>query len=68
MQSTATDFWTMVWEKKSYAIVVLGQIKENEAVIILPYADIYIYIDCSIRKLHLSIGQLRTRVLSLADF
>ncbi|XP_065918174.1 receptor-type tyrosine-protein phosphatase S-like [Dysidea avara] len=31
MQSTATDFWTMVWEKKSYAIVMLGQIKENEA-------------------------------------
>ena len=46
----------------------VGTDKENEAVIILPYADIYMYIDCSIRKLHLSIGQLRIRVLSLADF
>ncbi|XP_065917567.1 receptor-type tyrosine-protein phosphatase S-like [Dysidea avara] len=50
MQSTATDFWTMVWEKKSYAIVMLGQIKRMKL------------------KLHLSIGQLRIRVLSLADF
>ena len=29
MQSTATDFWTMIWEKKSHAIVMLGQPKEN---------------------------------------
>ena len=29
MQSTATDFWTMIWEKKSHAIVMLGEPQEN---------------------------------------
>lgn len=29
MQSTATDFWTMIWEKKSYVVVMLGEPKEN---------------------------------------
>ena len=29
MQSTAVDFWTMIWEKKSHAVVMLGQLKEN---------------------------------------
>ena len=33
MQSTATDFWTMIWEKKSYAIVMLGQLNEDDEVI-----------------------------------
>jgi len=35
MQSTAADFWTMVWDKKSYSIVMLGQLKENEMVNII---------------------------------
>ena len=29
MQSTAIDFWTMIWEKKSHAVVMLGQLTEN---------------------------------------
>ena len=29
MQTTATDFWTMIWEKKSHTVVMLGQLKEN---------------------------------------
>ena len=29
MQTTAADFWRMVWEKKSHTIVMLGQVKEN---------------------------------------
>ena len=29
MQSTVNDFWTMVWEKSSYVIVMLGQLEEN---------------------------------------
>lgn len=34
MQSTARDFWTMVWEKKCYTIVMLGQLNESGEVII----------------------------------
>ncbi|XP_065886416.1 uncharacterized protein [Dysidea avara] len=29
MQSTVVDFWTMIWEKQSHAIVMLGQLQEN---------------------------------------
>ena len=29
MQSTATDFWTMICEKKSNVVVMLGEPKEN---------------------------------------
>ena len=29
MQSTATDFWTMIWEKKSHVVAMLGEPKEN---------------------------------------
>ena len=29
MQSTAIDFWTMIWEKKSHVVVMLGQLTEN---------------------------------------
>ena len=32
MQSTAGDFWTMIWEKGSHTIVMLGQLTENEEV------------------------------------
>ena len=33
MHSTVSDFWTMIWEKKCHAIVMLGQLKENKVVI-----------------------------------
>ena len=36
MQSTSSDFWTMIWEKKSYVLVMLGQLNEDE--------EVYIYI------------------------
>ena len=32
MYSTMVDFWTMVWEKKSNAIVMLSLLEENGAV------------------------------------
>ena len=32
MESTAGDFWTMLWEKKSHTIVMLGELVENEEV------------------------------------
>ena len=32
MQSTAGDFWTMLWEKKSHTIVMLGELVENDEV------------------------------------
>ena len=32
MKSTSSDFWTMIWEKKSYVIVMLGQLNEDEEV------------------------------------
>ena len=32
MQSTAGDFWTMIWEEGSHTIVMLGQLMENEEV------------------------------------
>lgn len=66
MQSTAADFWTMLWEKKSYTIIMLGQLKENEMVNILILA--LVLADCSIRKLHSSIGQLKIKVLNLESF
>ena len=33
MESTSSDFWRMIWENKSHAIVMLGQLKENGEVI-----------------------------------
>ena len=35
MQTTVTDFWTMIWENKSHTIVMLGQLEENEEVSIV---------------------------------
>lgn len=32
MDSTMTEFWSMVWEKKCHAIVMLSLLKENEVV------------------------------------
>lgn len=32
MESTMVDFWTMVWEKKSHAIVMLSLLEEDEVV------------------------------------
>ena len=29
MESTSADFWRMIWENQSHAIVMLGQLKEN---------------------------------------
>ena len=29
MESTSVDFWRMIWENQSHAIVMLGQLKEN---------------------------------------
>ena len=29
MYSTMVEFWTMVWEKKSHAIVMLSLLEEN---------------------------------------
>ena len=29
MESTVSDFWRMIWEKQSFAIVMLGQLVEN---------------------------------------
>ena len=29
MESTISDFWRMIWEKQSFAIVMLGQLIEN---------------------------------------
>ena len=67
MKSTVVDFWQMIWENKCYAIVLLGQLLENKKVrnqqIYLIHANIF-----SCRKLHLSIGQIRKRVLHLVTF
>ena len=35
MESTSADFWRMVWENQSHAIVMLGQLKENGEVEIM---------------------------------
>ena len=32
MQSTAKDFWSMIWKEKSHSIIILGQLVENEEV------------------------------------
>ena len=32
MQSTAADFWTMIWEKKSYVVVMVGELNEENEV------------------------------------
>ena len=32
MHSTASDFWTMIWENKSYVIVMLGHLRENKVI------------------------------------
>ena len=29
MESTSADFWRMMWENQSHAVVMLGQLKEN---------------------------------------
>ena len=29
MESTMVDFWTMVWEKKSHAVIMLSLLEEN---------------------------------------
>jgi len=39
MESTVADFWHMIWEKKCYAIVMLGQLQENNKVYIKPKID-----------------------------
>ena len=33
MDSTLVDFWTMIWEKKSHAIVMLSLLGENGMVL-----------------------------------
>ena len=33
MHATAADFWKMIWEKKSYMVVMLGQLNEEGEVI-----------------------------------
>ena len=35
MESTSADFWRMIWENKSHAIVMLGQLNENGEVKIM---------------------------------
>jgi len=32
MESTSVDFWRMIWENESCAIVMLGQLKEDREV------------------------------------
>ena len=66
MQSTASDFWTMIWEKKSYAIVMLGQLKENGEVNNISFNGKLISA-CFIRRHVLSTGQMRTGLVSLAN-
>ena len=38
MESTSADFWRMIWENQSHAIVMLGQLKENGEVKIINVA------------------------------
>lgn len=66
MQSTASDFWTMIWEKKSHAIVMLGQLKENGDVCELIYEG-RVILGCFIRRCASSTGQMKTRLLSLVS-
>ena len=56
MHSTASDFWKMMWEKKSYVIVMLGCLKEHKEVY-NSYISGQWLPDCFIRKFVISIGQ-----------
>ena len=38
MESTSADFWRMIWENQSHAIVMLGQLNENGEVKIMNVA------------------------------
>ena len=43
MENTIEDFWEMIWEYKSHAIVMLTPLKENEKVrITQPTMEYYI--------------------------
>ena len=44
MQSTASDFWTMIWQKNCYSIVMLGQLEENDEVCSLANDLEYLYL------------------------
>ena len=33
MDSTLVDFWTIIWERKSHAIVMLSLLRENGMVL-----------------------------------
>ena len=67
MHSIVNDFWTMVWEKKSHAIVMLGQLKENKVVIMINKTTQKLH-GCFIRMFVLSIGQIKTKLSSMASF
>ena len=65
MQSTAREFWTMIWEKKSYAIVMLGKLNENEEVINLITKRISVPKVIYFRRFVINTGQLKDRNVSL---
>ena len=45
MESTISDFWTMIWEKKCHTIVMLSQLEENgEVQLMLVNSQVYILV------------------------
>jgi len=64
MQSTVSDFWTMIWEKKSHTIVMLGQLEEDEEVIANKITNRLIT-GCFIRMFVLNTGQMKMKLVNL---
>ena len=66
MDSTLIEFWAMVWEKKSHAVVMLSLLKENEVVSICYYNNVmhklFLLINFVTYRMFLqSIGLIRER-------
>ena len=69
MQSTAGDFWSMMWEKKSHTIVMLSQLIENEKVAVYIALISYTFITgYFIRRFVINTGQMEMRLISSVTF
>ena len=68
MKSTSSDFWTMIWEKKSYVIVMLGQLNEDEEVYNkINHEQKWINNRLFIRRFVISIGLIKNRNVNLEN-